>query len=701
MYIDKKIVLSHWKKYIKRLICSDDDVVHLNERYLVGLEPPKTKYATLMIDGDYNTGKSEWFYQKYINNDRFKTVVVVSPRRSLAKLAAKRYGITDYEDAKNKKAKSKILQLSLCINSITKLVNPSESVDVLFLDECNLIMEQIFGDTIDNDYREELLYHFFEVISNAKHVICAQSMLSKASLFMMYESNRQNILKIVNNYRPWEGLPVDLLKNKKGAIQRVFELLEQNKKILCPCNSINVSNTLFFTVQKFFPNKKILLLTSETIHQDKQVQFLKNPNGELNKYHIVVFTSVMDTGVSIHNSDFKNVVGFCATGEQVGTPDVFVQMLFRGRNVKAISLFIEARQYALPEKELECLAQVVMRFDLIAKQIQYYNADKKTIELKLTKATELAAKSQVIRNIGKNSTLLNIYGILHYRMGCKINIAQDTIKQQGKISNAINIGDKLKKDFFRKNVCQTSKITAASAVKIENKSIKTEQEHWKLARFYLESELCLNLECFDQYDILRIFKFWNNGRVLKKIHAFEIGMLNLDQAVQIALYYMRKVGSDDARQDFLIKWIVRNGIMQSLKLIYEDGNLLHPSNFTFTYKKILSDKWCLFAKKNTFAINAADLGAKIYDKIDNLVIGYWVAAMGIKTKRIKCQEKNYLKVDFDKMKWFLDVIKNRKNNNISIYTDILTKKYNLHTTHNIKTLDQLIEINFSKEKNWN
>lgn len=67
-YVNKAILTTNkarnknWGRYTSRLILSHQDVLHINERYLSTLEPPKAENATLMIDGDLGTGKSKWFY---------------------------------------------------------------------------------------------------------------------------------------------------------------------------------------------------------------------------------------------------------------------------------------------------------------------------------------------------------------------------------------------------------------------------------------------------------------------------------------------------------------------------------------------------------------------------------------------------------------------------------------------------------------
>lgn len=133
-----------------------------------------------MIDSDLGTGKTEWFYRQIIKNAPLgQNIICLVPRRSLAKALAKRFGISDYEDAKEAGAKGRhdmdTRMMSVCTNSSLILINPQNPLDVLFLDESDLNIQHLLGGAVQDDQREALIYHNLELVRQAEYVICTQS----------------------------------------------------------------------------------------------------------------------------------------------------------------------------------------------------------------------------------------------------------------------------------------------------------------------------------------------------------------------------------------------------------------------------------------------------------------------------------------------------------------------------------------------
>jgi hypothetical protein len=206
----------YWKLYSKNLVLSQSDTIHINERFITSLQKPNSEKSTIVIDSDLGTGKSQWFYNQYIEGDKLNLkIVAMLPRRILAEALASRYTIVNYKDAKKSDFKNDLRQIALCVNSALQLINSDEPIDVLFLDESDLTILQLLGDAVPSEIREELIYHVIEIIRNAKHVVCAQSLVSNLTLFFLEQAERTNIMKIVNDVQPWKDLKVFFFLEKK------------------------------------------------------------------------------------------------------------------------------------------------------------------------------------------------------------------------------------------------------------------------------------------------------------------------------------------------------------------------------------------------------------------------------------------------------------------------------------------------------
>jgi hypothetical protein len=70
--------------------------------------------------------------------------------------------------------------------------------------------------------------------------------------------------------------------------------------------------------------------------------------------------------------------------------------------------------------------------------------------------------------------------------------------------------------------------------------------------------------------------FWNQGRIASAIRGFEEGVLLPKCAYVVAKYLRRDKSQHADTQNFLIRWLIRNGIIDSLQLSLDDeGNFLY------------------------------------------------------------------------------------------------------------------------------
>jgi hypothetical protein len=687
----------YWKLYSKNLVLSQSDTVHINERFITSLQKPNSEKSTIVIDSDLGTGKSQWFYNQYIEGDKLNLrIVAMLPRRILAEALANRYTIVNYKDAKKSDFKNDLRQIALCVNSALLLINSDEPIDVLFLDESDLTILQLLGDAVPSEIREELIYHVIEIIRNAKHVVCAQSLISDLTLFLLEQAERTNIMKIVNDVQPWKDLKVDYFRKKDKTIERLLEIAENGSPFLCPCNSSAQALNNYLSFIKRFPKKNYLLITQDCSNEKEQSRFLGDPDKYAHLYDGLFFSPTLESGVSIDTDHFQETIGFCAAGEKVNTPDAFVQMLLRGRKVKRLSIWVDQQVKFLPETEEACAAEVVGRFDTVANIIE--KDGKKGYFFESTPVTELAIKAQSIKNQAKNNTNQAVYDLLTKRMGCKVNLIDDEKKaEQGQ--EIVKEGSKLKKEHYQENVQTASKINSIGKKVLEEKQDLSQTEYWSIRRFKLEHELCVDLDKLDDKEKLDMFKSWNEGRLMSIIRGFEEAMLSKQQATAIAKCYLDERSSDDKKHGFYIRWLIRNGIAKSLGLSINDKGILeHDPEFRFSYKSLQNEWWYRFAIENRDAVNAAKLGCRISGNVlRDKELGMWIRAMGVQLKRYNKENVTDPTIEYIKERKSGSVTK-RKFESIfgidisamSFFLDVIQRRWVAGRTENVAFANKLI-----------
>jgi hypothetical protein len=686
-----------WQNYSSHLVLSshdDTDTIRLNERYLHSFSMPNT-LETLVIDSDLGTGKTEWFYNNVIKDAPLgQNVLCQNSRRSLAKATALRFDIVDYEEFKQATGRMRQLMdcrmMSLCVNSSLQLVNPKDPIDVLFLDESDLIILHLLGGAVPDKIREDLIAHHIEITRNAKHVICAQSLVSDLTLSFLKLARREDVIKVINTHQPWKSLPIDYFRKKDKALERLLEIADKGTPFLCPCNSSGQALRIYLDLSKRHPDKNYLLITNDTASEPDQSAFLSDPNKHAQKYDGVIFSPVLESGNSIDHPHFEEIIGFCSAAEQVGTPESFIQMVLRGRKAKRVSLWVDPQKHDLPTTDERCAREAIARFDVAAKMIE--QDGKELIAFEKTPVVDLAMKAQAIQNKSKNNTDRVVYALLTERMGCQVNLVDSDLSDLG--IEASKQGKQLQKEHYQAQVEKSAKLSPVEYETIKENRSQSVKETWDLCRYRLERELCVDLD--GDGDNEGIFDLWNQGRVVQSLRGFEEGLLGLDEAKVVAGHLLENRAQYSEAQGFMTRWLIRRGLMESLRLCVDvDGNVSCDPEFRFRYSDLMSSWWYRFARQNRDAVNGSHVGCRIKGKRPSeSEIGRWIRAMGVVLKRYqvdvdesankslkekkvdsstKRKQQTYFRVNLEKMQGLTSTFKRRRASGATVWASLITK----------------------------
>jgi hypothetical protein len=127
---------------------------------------------------------------------------------------------------------------------------------------------------------------------------------------------------------------------KGEAYQEVMEVLKENKQVVIAADTVNSAHEAYDTMREIFPNKSMLVITRKTARTHAVAQFMQDINNESAKYDLVVYNSVMASGVSITSTRPALVVQICS----YLTPRNNLQLLNRYRKQQRVVVWYQKRE---------------------------------------------------------------------------------------------------------------------------------------------------------------------------------------------------------------------------------------------------------------------------------------------------------------------------------------------------------------------
>jgi hypothetical protein len=589
------------------------------------------------------TGKTEWL-KKLVISGKYARILIITPRRALAINSAERYStndcdvvVMDYEDIKAATPQERSMmdtrKISCVSNSLVTLgIDANEQYDLIILDEIELGIQHYYSNAVPDNERQAMLDVLRGLIKNTEYLIGAQDGISQLSVDFLKSCGRDDIHSTLNTYQRFKGLPIDLFLDKADCTARLHSLVSADIPVIVPCSSINFGHQLDLELRERYPNKKILFINKYTISGIDQQNFINNPNKYAKEWDIIIHTPALEQGVSIDVPHFKEVVGFCVTGEGTGTPEAFRQMNFRSRFLDRISLYCETQQYQNPIDFEAYLAGQYARFDVAAKAVmidgkQGYFFEKTPDIINATKAKASEAES-------KNDTIGRLYAILD-AMGCKINIIRECNEELRQVGKELLDGGKAKQKVDDKaQLSSATKITKKDYKELNNKSAIGQSEQWQLGRYRLERDFAIDLDGLDsdeQRDT--VFEQWKQGRGGKLVQALGEAVLSPEHALAVTQYLLDNKPSNSDAQGFRTRYLIRRELLKSLHISFDHatGEMVIDPDFKFRYSDFKSTWWYKFACENRDAVNASGLGARITGNAPtDKQIGIWIKAIGVK-----------------------------------------------------------------------
>lgn len=320
------------------------DSIRVDTRYLgtdVETDGSRLHDANLVfVKAPKGTGKTTWTeeYLKSIPQER--SVLQIGHRKSLATVLSNALGLECYlED------KAMHWRYSVSMDSL-RLIKSAPAYDVLIIDESEQVFRHMIGDTTKGN-REEIFNLLVKLCWNAKQVICLDAdMTSELTGYVMsklrrnFESDR--ILTIVNEWQTDRA--IEMYEDKHHLIAELIAAIIDGKRVYVPVSELTLANTLKSLLSQLVgPDGKpieVLLLTGETNDEDRHKAFFADPNGEAQKYQVLIATSTLSTGVSIDVDWFDAVYGIF--GKYIYSYQDCDQAISRVRKCDTVKVWIQS-----------------------------------------------------------------------------------------------------------------------------------------------------------------------------------------------------------------------------------------------------------------------------------------------------------------------------------------------------------------------
>jgi hypothetical protein len=214
-------------------------------------------------------------------------------------------------------------------NAISKMIVQPESfhriqwtkqgreylLDEFVIDEVSQVIKQLTSKTFRNQPNAKHSWKKFKhLVKGAKtlHLMDANLEPKHIKFFKDIRDKNDDIDVYWNHYRNFKDRSICLLNNELDIIRLAQSELKQNKRIYIACNGSTekiraVADYLKHSTEK---EKKVLMITRETLHLKEVIEATKKPNEQWGKYDAVIVSPSIQSGVSYDKKNtFDTVYG--------------------------------------------------------------------------------------------------------------------------------------------------------------------------------------------------------------------------------------------------------------------------------------------------------------------------------------------------------------------------------------------------------
>lgn len=290
---------------------------------------------TLCVNARMKMGKTkqllDYMARNFIDGIDEKIIRFLSFRQTFsANIKEKFPTFVMYSDVKGPLTQSKLI---IQVESLHRVYIGGDFPDLLILDECESIFEQ-FGSGLAKQSTPAFAA-FQWLIKYSKHVVCMDAFLSDRTFTILKEMRpdfggpgtmyHRNVYKngtedkylITNEHAEW--------------LSGLYEDIENGLRVAVPISSLTQARVIFETIGKRFPDKRVMIYSSETLISERKKHFA-DVNTYWAAYDVIIYTPTVSAGVSFEVAHFDKVYGYFI--DSSCPVETCMQMLGRVRNVR-------------------------------------------------------------------------------------------------------------------------------------------------------------------------------------------------------------------------------------------------------------------------------------------------------------------------------------------------------------------------------
>lgn len=290
--------------------------------------------------------------------------ILIGHRQTLIKESATKLGMECYLDTKTfdrnividpdqpgKRFTDKPQNYAICLDSLHSRIRPSyEQYDIVIIDES----EQVFSHFLSKEMRhpERNFKALEKLIRNAKYVYCLDADLDRITLTGVvsclrnlgpHQSNKKKQIYFhLNKFKRNCG-EIDVYPTEGDLTASLLRDLKANLRVFVSSNSKKLAERLYASHSERFPDKRFMLITSDTAKRPETQSFIKFINSEILNYDAVFASPSIGTGIDItfpeNATEIDVVYGFFKA--QINTHFDIDQQISRVRHPGSIKVYID------------------------------------------------------------------------------------------------------------------------------------------------------------------------------------------------------------------------------------------------------------------------------------------------------------------------------------------------------------------------
>lgn len=262
---------------------------------------------------------------KQLNHDSF---AAIAHRVSLIHGLSKTLNLAHYQDVT---PQDYLKNLAVCVNSIQKL-EVSKRFKNSIIDEFRQTLETVLmAKTIDN--KKEILAEFIAILNNSEFSMCLDADFNDFCLDFLLEHTNKTIYRIHRHFEPHHKQIIERKNHNFIRKECVQNYLNGLNSMVAVTSIKEAQRCTQYWRERGTRTSEILDITGENKKDSRVKDFYLNPNEEIKKYRILIYTPCITSGVSIIEAHFDR--HYMMMG-QVLQSNENLQMIARDRTAKVI-----------------------------------------------------------------------------------------------------------------------------------------------------------------------------------------------------------------------------------------------------------------------------------------------------------------------------------------------------------------------------